>query len=105
VSGSAEQADKRIFPRIEIRCPALYRVEGAARQLIALAVDFSATGVKMLCKDALPVNTRIHVELKPGSDRTIPAVCAEGHVVRCEPYERGGFWVSCRFDKIRPPGK
>ena len=85
-----------------MRCPVLYRVDDGARRLIGLAVDFSATGLKMLCRDAVAEDAAIHVELKPGDNRAIPAISADGRVVRCEPYARGGFWISCRLHKIHP---
>jgi len=97
VSSNADQADSRLFPRMDIRCPVLYRMEGSGRDLIGLAVDFSATGVKILCKDPVAVDCGIHIELKPGRNRAIPALAADGVVVRCEPYSRGGYWVSCHL--------
>lgn len=99
MSSNVEQADKRTFPRMEVRCPVLYRLDGGTRSLIGLAVDFSATGIKMLCKDPLPVDTGIYVELKPGRDRAIPPLAARGRVVRCEPYARGGYWIACHLLK------
>lgn len=94
--------EKRLFPRIQVRCPLLYRVAGAAQQMESVTVDFSATGVKMACKEALAVKTQIEIEFRPGSNKSVPAMRANGEVTRCEPGEEGEFLIACRFTRVYP---
>lgn len=96
-----EIAEKRLFPRITARCPVLYRVEGVARRQVAISTDFSATGVKMVCKQALVLQAAIEVEFKPGSNKSVPAMVAHGHVLRCEAMANGEFLVACRFTRVQ----
>lgn len=105
MSNQAERADKRLFPRLPVRCPVLYQVQGSPRRMTGLVVDFSATGLKMLCRDAIDPDSTLQLELKPGANRAIPALRADGRVVRCEPYARGGFWVSCHLRRVHPAAR
>lgn len=95
-----EVIEHRLFPRVQARCPVLYRVDGGGRRMVAISTDFSATGVKMVCKQAVAVQAEIEIEFKPGSDKTIPAVLAHGTVLRCEPLPQGEFLVACRFTRV-----
>lgn len=95
--------DKRLFPRAAVRCPVVYWLEGSRHRSIGLSIDFSATGLKMFCKDAVAQDGPIHVELKPGANRDIPGIVADGQVVRCEPAKGGGFLVSCKLLRVHPP--
>lgn len=93
--------DQRVFPRIQARCPLLYRVEGTARRMVGISIDFCATGVKMVCKQALPLQAAIEVEFKPGTNKAVPPMLARGQVVRCETDGQGGFLVACRFTRVQ----
>lgn len=95
----AEAVERRMFPRIPVRAPVRYAVQGSDRQHIAVTLDFSATGLKMFCKESLAQGTRLQIEIKPDKKRTLPAVNAEGRVTRCEP-SAAGFYVSCQLDRI-----
>ncbi len=93
--------EKRMFPRVQTRCPLLYRVDGMARRMVGICTDFSATGVKMVCKQALAVKASIDIEFKPGSNKSVPAMTAQGQVVRCEPIGDEEFLVACRFTRVQ----
>lgn len=96
-----EFVDNRLFPRIQARCPVLYRVDGLPRRMVGISTDFSATGVKMVCKHALALQADIEIEFKPGSDKAVPPMLAHGRVVRCEPKDNGEFLVACRFTRVQ----
>jgi len=100
MDATVTNSEHRLFPRLQVRVPVIYRPEAAADDCIGVTVDFSATGLRMFCREALKAGSALHVEVKPGLDRSIPALRAEGHVVRCEPARGGGFFVSCRLVKI-----
>lgn len=95
-----ETVENRLFPRVQARCPVVYRVAGTARRMVAISTDFSATGVKMVCKQAVAVQAEIEIEFKPGSNKIIPAVLAQGTVLRCEPVGQDEFLVACRFIRV-----
>ncbi len=96
-----EILEKRLFPRVQSRCPLLYRVDGMTRRMVGISTDFSATGVQMVCKQALTVQASIEIEFKPGSNKSVPAMTAQGQVVRCEPIDGGEFLVACRFIRVQ----
>ena len=96
-----ETVENRLFPRIVARCPVLYRVEGMPRRMVGISTDFSATGVKMVCKQALALQADIEIEFKPGTSKSVPAMLARGLVTRCEPADNGEFLVACRFTRVQ----
>jgi len=100
MDATAKHTEQRLFPRMQVRVPVVYRPDGAADDCIGVTVDFSATGLRMFCREAVEPGRAIHVEVKPGLKRTVPPIRAEGQVMRCEPARGGGFFVSCRLLKI-----
>lgn len=100
MDASAQITERRVFPRSTVRVPVVYRPDGVATDRIAVTVDFSATGLKMFCREAVEPGSAIRVELKPGINRSVPPIKADGQVMRCEQAKGGGFFVSCRLVKI-----
>lgn len=82
------------------RCPVLYRLLSAKQWRVAKLVDFSATGLRMECDDNLVTGTLVAIQIKPGSNKIIPAITAQGEVVRCEANAQSVFEVSCKLSKI-----
>lgn len=96
---SAGGAERRMFPRIVASCPVRYAHRpGFAVELAAdlspasLAdghwetadlCDYSATGLRMVCDNTLLQDTKINLELMPGTLRRVPRIVAEAVVVRC----------------------
>lgn len=97
----SELLEKRWFPRIQTRCPLLYRVDGTARRMVGISTDFSATGVQMVCKQPLALQAQLEIEFKPGRDKSVPALLARGEVMRCEATDGGEFLVACRFTRVQ----
>ena len=92
--------NKRVFPRITVTCPVLYQLSSSKRWHVARLVDFSATGVCMICDDNLPTDTEISIQIKPGSQKTVPALSASGVVVRSLITDEQRFEVSCKILKV-----
>ena len=63
-------------------------------------MDFSATGVRMVCDDNLTINSEIAIQIKPGSQKTVPALSATGVVVRSNINAEQRFEVSCKVIKV-----
>jgi len=95
-----EIENKRKFPRVAVTCPVLYRQFPNKRWLVARLVDFSAIGVCMICDDNLPLDTEVEIQIKPGSQKTVPALSATGVVVRCLVTDDQRFEVSCKVIKV-----
>jgi hypothetical protein len=92
--------NQRVFPRITVTCPVLYRLSAAKRWQVARLVDFSATGVRMVCDDNLTINSEIAIQIKPGSQKTVPALAVTGVVVRSAANAEQRFEISCKVIKV-----
>lgn len=95
-----KQQNQRAFPRIIVSCPVLYLLPLAKRWQVGKLVDFSATGISMVCGDLLDLGTEISVQIKPGSQKTVPALSAKGVVMRCETNAEQQYVVSCKLIKV-----
>jgi len=94
--------ERRTFPRIEASCPVLYRLEDNGRWQVAKMVDYSATGIKIVCDENIPVNTEIALQIKRGSNKTIPQFSAEGLVAHSDLNREEHFTVSVKILKVLP---
>lgn len=92
--------NKRVFPRIRVTCPVLYRLDEGMRWQVARLLDFSATGICMICDDNLPINTNIDIQIKPGSQKTVPELSVSGFVVRSVTTDEQRFEISCKVLKV-----
>jgi len=95
-----EVENKRAFPRISVTCPVLYRLAAGKRWQVARLLDFSATGICMVCDDNLPIGTKVDIQIKPGSQKTVPALSVTGSVVRSVTTDEQHFEISCKVLKV-----
>ncbi|HHI92394.1 MAG TPA: PilZ domain-containing protein [Gammaproteobacteria bacterium] len=93
--------DQRAFPRITVTCPVLYLLPSAKRWQVARLVDFSATGISMVCDDKLNVGAEISLQIKPGSQKIVPALSATGIVMRSETNNEQQYVISCKLTKVQ----
>ncbi len=69
---------------------------------MARLVDFSAIGMRIECDELLLLETPLSILVKPGNDKAIPAISAQGRVVRCEPNADLRYEISCKLTKVGP---
>ena len=93
--------DKRIFPRLDARCPVLYQPDGQQSWKVGKMQNLSATGLQLICNDNLQPFTLVHIHVKPGTRKDIPEIRASGEVVSCEALQQG-YMVSCKLTRIEP---
>lgn len=93
--------NQRVFPRVVVSCPVLYLVPSSNRWQVGTLVNFSATGIKMVCDDVVVLGAEISVQIKPGSQKTVPALSASGVVLRCEINDAMQYVVSCKLTKVQ----
>lgn len=95
--------EKREYPRIKASCPIRYQTDqndetGETDEWQdAQLIDYSATGIRMLCDDLLLKGTKIKIELLPGSLQKIPQLSVEGVVVRFTMDDECQFQIGCEF--------
>ena len=92
--------ERRTFPRIPANCPALYRLAPNKRWLVAKMVEYSATGITMICDENLPEGTELDIQIKPGSIKTIPQLSVTGQVMRSETDGDERFNTSVKILKV-----
>lgn len=95
--------EKRVFPRIETECPVLYSVGTTENWQVAILIDMSATGIKMRCNEQLLLNIKLSIKIKPGQNKTIPAINGRGKVVRCVELGLNQYEISCNLTEIKNP--
>jgi len=96
-----DKQNQRVFPRIAVTCPVLYLLPSAKRWQVAKLVDFSATGISMVCDDKLNVGTEVSLQIKPGSQKIVPALSAIGVVMRNEINDEHQYVIACKLTKIQ----
>ena len=89
--------EKREYPRVEASCPIRYQTGDVDVWEEATLMDYSATGIRMLCDDLLLKGTKIRIEVLPGSLQHIPQISAEGVVVRFSMDDECSFQIGCEF--------
>ena len=94
---SAVQIEKREYPRVQASCPIRYQTENDAGWHEATLMDYSATGIRMLCDDLLLKGSKVKIELLPGSLQKIPQISAEAIVVRFSMDDECSFQIGCEF--------
>jgi len=93
--------NQRTFPRITVTCPVLYLLPPARRWQVGRLVNFSATGISMVCDDKLSVGTEVSLQIKPGSQKVVPALSATGIVLRSEVNNEQQYVISCKLTKVQ----
>jgi hypothetical protein len=94
--------NQRNFPRIPGKCPVLYKPDSTSRWLVAKLVDYSATGLAIICETHFQVNDEFDIQVKPGSNRIIPGISGRARTVNCEP-DGNNFRVSCQLIQVQRP--
>ena len=92
--------DKRVFPRMDLACPVLYRLGNEKPWKVGKMRNLSATGIQIVAAENPAPATPIYIQIKPGSKKSIPAISASGKVVRSEPLEDGIYAFSCSLTDI-----
>jgi len=93
--------DQRAFPRIAVSCPVLYLRMSSPRWQVAKLKNFSAVGISMVCDEKLSVGAEVSLQIKPGSQKIVPALSATGLVVRCENVDEQQYAISCKLIKVQ----
>lgn len=92
--------DKRGFPRTAAACPVLYRISPDKRWHVATLIDYSAIGIRIVCDENIPCDSEIAIQIKPGSQKTVPPLSITGTVVRCNTNDEQHFEVSCKTIRV-----
>jgi hypothetical protein len=92
--------DKRVFPRMQLTCPVLYRQAGEKTWNVGKMQNLSATGIQFISMDDLQPSSPIHIQVKAGSKKSIPEITASGKVVRSEPLDGDGYVISCSLTQV-----
>jgi len=100
---SAEQNNKRVFPRINSRCPVVFQLKGSQQWKVGIIDDFSANGVRLRCKEQFEVGDSLSIELKPGSNKTVPAISGMGKIVRRKSLSNGEYEISLKLTQVNAP--
>jgi len=97
---NGEPFEKREYPRVEASCPIRYQSDSDNEWQNATMLDYSATGIRMLCDDLLLKGTKIRIEVLPGSLQHIPQISVEGIVVRFAMDDECSFQIGCEFVSV-----
>lgn len=97
---TAPPAEKREYPRIKARCPVQYQLDSGDDWRDATLLDYSATGVRIICTDLILTGTKLKIRLMPDSLQKVPKISADGIVVRFDLDEEHSFKIACEFLKV-----
>jgi hypothetical protein len=97
---SEDFEERRKFPRVSASCPVLYRLDFSDRWHVGKMVDYSAIGIRITCENNLPEGTKLAIQIKPGSIKTIPEYSAEGQVARSEVDGDQHYTISIKILKV-----
>jgi hypothetical protein len=98
-----ETNERRSFPRTDVECPILYLIGTDKQWRVAILINMSAIGLQMKCKEPVSSNTKISIQIKPGSNKIVPKITGDGVVVRCDAEDDGSYRISCKLTRIDPP--
>lgn len=93
--------EKRNFVRMGVDCPATYRIDGDTTSHHAIATDLSATGLQLVCADAVGVGSLVMVEIIP-EQAIVPPLQARTEVVRCNENGNGGYQLGLKIVEMLP---
>ena len=95
------EKERRMFPRIQARCPVRYSGESFAQLGVGELRDYSAGGVRMVSECVLLHNSQIRIELMPEPKSRVPRITADAVVVRCGMRDDHRYEVACRLTRVR----
>lgn len=95
-----EYDEKRNYPRMDIECPASFKVVGGAGGG-AIVKNLSGGGLLIWLDHAIEPESTLEIEMKPVNNIT-PPMTAEVRVLRCTPVggEEGSFAVACQINRV-----
>lgn len=96
----AAKKEQRTFPRIPADCPILFRRQSNHKWKLGKMMDFSATGLSLICPDSCDEEVTIEFQVKPGPNKMIPAVTGYAKILRCIPMDNNKFHISCKISKV-----
>ncbi|MBL3601428.1 MAG: PilZ domain-containing protein [gamma proteobacterium endosymbiont of Lamellibrachia anaximandri] len=94
-----DYAEKRDFLRMNIECPARFRIAGGKTVSAAVVKNLSSTGILLESDQSLEPGTQLAVEIMPGKTIT-PPLSAEACVIRSYPSDEGNFNIACNIERI-----
>ena len=89
--------EKREYPRVEGSCPVRYTVGDSGVWVDAMLLDYSATGIRLLCDDLLLKGTKIKIEVLAEVNHHIPRMSVECVVVRFAMDDTCSFQIGCEI--------
>lgn len=95
-----DYSEKRNYPRMEIDCPASFKLTGQ-KAGGAIVKNLSGGGVLMWIEQTITPGEEIMIDITPVSDVT-PPMTAELKVLRCTPVDgaSGSFAVACQIQRV-----
>lgn len=93
--------ERRLFPRIQARCPVRYAGKNFDELGVAELRDYSAGGVRMVSESLLLHSSIIRIELVPEEQSRVPRITAEAVVVRCGMREDHRYDIACKLTKVK----
>lgn len=95
-------SERRNFPRMDVECPARYRVEGDSDSAAAIVRNLSGGGLLMTTDRVLAPESRVSIIVLPGKSIT-PPLSAVVEVISCDALEgdqAGSFLVACSLVEL-----
>jgi len=95
-------SERRDFPRMDVECPARYRVNGDQDTAEAIVENISGGGMRIVTEKALAPASRLSIVVVPGKAIT-PPLSAVVEVISCNALEgeqEGTFVVACTIQEV-----
>lgn len=96
-----EVSERRLFPRIQARCPVRYSGKNFDELGVAELRDYSAGGMRIVSDTLLLQSSKIRIEFVPGPQSRIPKLAAEVVVLRCGVREDHRYEIACKLTKVK----
>jgi len=90
-------SDQRNYFRMDVECPARFRLEGAEESIGAIVKNLSGDGLLLWVDKEVESGSRLSIVIMPGK-RITPPLSMVVEVVRCYPLEteeEGNFAAAC----------
>ncbi|KRT53997.1 PilZ domain-containing protein [endosymbiont of Ridgeia piscesae] len=94
-----DYAEKRDFVRMEMDCPARFRISGQPQLATGIVRNLSSSGLLLEFDQELATGTELALEILPGKSIT-PPFAAILSVIRSSPIEHANFSIACAIERI-----
>ncbi len=94
-----DYSEKRDFLRMNMECPARFRVDGEAELQTAVVKDLSGGGLSLMSPTSVAAESRLAVEVMPGKSIT-PPLSAWVKVIRCDKADDEGYLLACAIERV-----